>query len=281
MGEHRLPWESWALGTSTSLFHGFDEQSLIACQSAGVTRLEFVVGGSDPDRGAGYDPLAKRARELGLEIWSVHLPFGKAWDISSLDGAVRRQAHGWNHEILARAAEWGVKKAIIHPSFEPIPDAERRERLLHCSDSLHQLAEAASEVGVQIAVECLPRTCLGNTSDEILRLLEAHPALGVCCDVNHLLQETPQAFIARVGFRIVTLHISDYDGIDERHWLPGRGIIDWGAVIRQLAAAGYQGPFMFEVVNRRDAAEVVTPEALAACWNELKLQASSNQGGVG
>jgi sugar phosphate isomerase/epimerase len=78
-------------------------------------------------------------------------------------------------------------------------------------------------------------------------LLADHPELGVCCDVNHLFKEAPQQFIERLGSRIVTTHISDNDGTDEKHWLPGNGIIQWDAVIDALVRVGYRGPIMHEV----------------------------------
>lgn len=260
----------WVVGTSTALFKPFDEQGLEAVAEAGLGCMEFVVGRNDPERGVRYAPLVERARTLGVDIWSVHLPFGTNWDVSSLDAEVREYAIAGCVEIMERGVTWGALKAILHPSYEPIPDAERSDRVKLCAESLHTLAEEADRIGIQIAVECLPRTCLGNTGDEILTLLEAHPSLGVCCDVNHLLHETPEEFIAKVGSRIVTLHISDYDAVDERHWLPGEGVIDWAAVVRELVRAGYQGPWMYEVVRSKPGDETpLTPERLMTCWQEI------------
>jgi sugar phosphate isomerase/epimerase len=48
------------------------------------------------------------------------------------------------------------------------------------------------------------------------------------------------------------LHISDYDGVDERHWLPGQGIINWSEVVESLVSIDYGGPFMFESAGGDD-----------------------------
>lgn len=262
----------WSLGTSTSLFQGgLTEEYLYEAKDAGIECFEFVAKVGSPEGDDDYDALADKARELGMSVWSVHLPFGRDRDISSADPAVRQEWIEKNTAIMERAVKWGARKAIIHPSYEPIPDEERPERMHHAINSLKLLAEEGDRLGIQIAIECLPRTCLGNTSEEILTLLEAHPSLGVCCDVNHLLKETPQAFIDAVGPRIVTLHISDYDGLDEKHWLPGMGVIDWNAVLAALSRAGYNGPFLCEVSNgRMPEGDVVTPQRLAAVWESLK-----------
>lgn len=178
----------WPVGTSTSLFRGgLTEAHVEEAKAAGIDCFEFVAKADDPESDARYDALAARARSLGMSVWSVHLPFGRDKDVSSTDAAIRETWIRKNIAIMERAAGWGVQKAILHPSYEPIPDAERSERLAHAIASLGRLAEAADRLGIQVAVECLPRTCLGNTSGEILQLLTAHPSLGVCCDVNHLL----------------------------------------------------------------------------------------------
>ena len=69
----------------------------------------------------------------------------------------------------------------------------------------------------------------------------------VCCDTNHLLSENLPDFIRRIGNKIVTLHVSDYDGIDEKHWLPGEGILDWQEVLTALSEIGYNGPWLYEM----------------------------------
>jgi sugar phosphate isomerase/epimerase len=123
-------------------------------------------------------------------------------------------------------------------------------------------------VNGQLALECLPRTCLGNTADELLQIVSAvGNDLGVCFDSNHLLKEKPEEFVAKTGSRIVTVHLSDFDGVDERHWLPGTGIINWTEVVSELVKSGYQGPFMFEASKHKpesdgtvNPAKLTTPE---------------------
>ncbi|MBN3523411.1 hypothetical protein [Paenibacillus apiarius] len=42
-----------------------------------------------------------------------------------------------------------------------------------------------------------------------------------------MLFETPEAFIDQLAPHIIAVHISDYDGQDEKHWMPGAGINNW------------------------------------------------------
>ncbi len=93
-------------------------------------------------------------------------------------------------------------------------------------------------------------------------LIQGVDGIGLCLDTNHLLQEKNEDFVRKLGSRAVTLHVSDYDGIDERHWIPGRGINDWTALIQALKATGYRGPFMFESAG--------TPDEKVAVWKGLR-----------
>ena len=71
-----------------------------------------------------------------------------------------------------------------------------------------------------LCIENLPRTCLGRDSGELMRLIADYPEVMVCFDSNHLLKEEHAHFFEAVGNRIGTIHASDYDRKDERHWLP-------------------------------------------------------------
>ena len=150
-------------------------------------------------------------------------------------------------ELIAQAADIGIDKIVIHPSGEPIRQEEREDRMNYAMQSLDLLAEIAHKEGAVIAVEDLPRTCLGNTADNMLRLLSANDKLRVCFDTNHLLHDTNLNFMEKVGDQIVTLHVSDYNFIDEQHWLPGEGLVDWQEIYHTLKKIGYQGIWMYEL----------------------------------
>ena len=106
---------------------------------------------------------------------------------------------------------------------------------------------------MRAALELLPRLCMGNTAADLTAMFDGFPPVfGACLDVNHLMgqyRELP-AVIDKLGTRLITLHISDYDGVDERHWMPGTGVIGWPGVIAALRDIGYHGPFNYEI--RRD-----------------------------
>ncbi len=195
-----------------------------------------------------YELTKSLAEKYGIILWSFHLPFVPFHEIDISNPALADHTVEYFKGIIKKALILGVKIFVIHPSGEPIDDAQRQIRLTCAQKSLKKLGAFAEENGIIIAVEDLPRTCLGRNSGEILDLVSVHPNLRVCFDTNHLLNEDIETFIERVGDKIVTTHISDYDFIDERHWLPGEGKVDWQKLIAALKKTGYDGPWLYEIV---------------------------------
>ncbi|NJP41568.1 sugar phosphate isomerase/epimerase [Oscillospiraceae bacterium HV4-5-C5C] len=256
------------MGLATCFFREPTVQKWQAAAAAGFTEAEIDVDGrqSVEDICCSAQRQDDCLRAGGLQPSSLHLPFGNAWDLSAEDPARARQALTGLARILRWAAGHQIMLAVLHASFEPIPPERRSVRLEQATAGIRQLAQLAQELGVRLAVEDLPRTCLGNCADELLQLTDHGRTAGVCFDVNHLLRETHQSFISKLGSAILTTHLSDYDRLDERHWAPGEGCIDWTALKQQLLAEGYQGRWLFEF-NELAAPRLgraITPAELAA-----------------
>lgn len=197
-------------------------------------------------------------KEYDIELWSIHLPFSRKLDISMTDDEARRFIIDTNAALIREAGKLGVKVAVLHPSSEPITDEDRPERLRRSKAAIAELNAVCEEVGMKLAVENLPRTCLCNRYTEMIELLKGTGA-GIVFDANHSLVDDNVEFLTALadsGIEIYSLHLSDYDGIDERHRLPGEGINDWKALLAILERASYQGPLMYEVPMKPKTCEV-------------------------
>ena len=235
----------WKTAISTS---STDLETLRHFKACSIDSMELSVSYNNC-RNIDWQGLSKNAAEAGIELWSYHLPFGPEIDIASPDEGHRSNAVKFNCSLIDRALEIGISRFIIHPSYEPVPQNERSAYLSASCRSLIELAQYASERDAVICVENLPRSCIGHTVEEMLVLLSSDSRLKVCFDVNHLLREfgdTHHDFTEKLGSRIVTVHMSDYDFIDEKHFFPGIGMIDWNHLVEDLEAIGYSGPFLFE-----------------------------------
>ena len=231
-----------------------NEELFKAYRDAGIMYMEVSLSENECDT-FDYKKASELSQKYGVELWSYHLPFSpfRIIDISSADAEVRKYTLDTLTGLIQKAADAGLDKFVIHASGEPIEDTKREERIKYSMESLDHLAELAAREGAVIAVEDLPRTCLGNTAEDILRLVSANDKLRVCLDTNHLLKEDNVRFVEAVGERIITLHVSDYDFIDEKHWLPGEGLNDWNAIYAALQRVNYKGVWMYELGRKAPA----------------------------
>ena len=250
-----------------------NEAFFTACREAGVYSVEMSL--SVPQYPSlDWATVSEMIRRNGLIINSVHLPFSRTMSISHPDKANRDASMALNESVMRAAAACGVKIAVVHPSTEPNEEKDRPRIMGYAKENLKILADIADELGMVIAVEDLPRTCLGRNAADMLELLSADGRLRVCFDTNHLLGEPIADCVRAIGDKIITLHVSDYDFIDERHLLPGELDIDWAEFMDLLDEIGYTGVFNYEVSGeaetryiRREAA--LTPEDYRKNYDSL------------
>ena len=254
--------KSWPLALSVGP-GAMNETDLSALAAAGIREIELSSGDIAPfyetlDFPRRAKELVKLARSCGVEISSVHLPFApfETMDPAAFEAETRRYVIEKQTQLLRAAADAGIGLAVIHPSGEPYPESERLARMDAAADTVYRICEAAKESGITLCLENLPRTCLCRTSDEMQFFLRIVPELRAVFDTNHSLMEDNVHYIRAVGDKIVTLHVSDYDFIDERHLLPLEGKNDWSAILSALEEVGYAGRFLYELRSGYSYAQV-------------------------
>lgn len=195
--------------------------------------------------------IRSAAEEVGVEICQMH---GRLFKLCGDDPEEDIAA---GHRSLRRAAAMGVKWVVFHPgSARNIQsDPERlewtRQRNL---EVFRDWLRTAEEVGTGIAIENMiagRARYFGGNVDDLIWLVDQlnSDRVGICWDTGHaqLSGIDQEVALKAIGDRLVALHIADNDGQADRHWAPGRGIVDWEAVMRGLKSIGYSGPFNLEV----------------------------------
>ena len=239
------------MGKSMGRWTGFGLESMKENKARGLDYIEVTMNNviaKDPE-GA-----PERARLLmddivaaGLQVWSVHMPYSRTLDISVLDDEKRTANVEYMARMMRVAGVFKPKYLVLHPSSEPISPDEREQRLANSHASIGILAPVAKEIGAVLCVENLPRTCLGQNGEEMMRLIDGYDEVGLCFDTNHLLYQSHEDYLKAVAKgRIKTVHLSDYDFADERHLIPGKGLIDNKALWTGIRENGYDGIMMFE-----------------------------------
>jgi len=223
-----------------------NEELFAAYEKAGISHMEISMREAEYEN-LNFKQVSDWAAKHHVVLWSLHLPFSGICRIDDLNEQQTEASLAKYEKLMEQGAGIGIRNYVVHPSSEPIDPEKRHLHMANAKAGLCRLAEKARKLGVCIAVEDLPRTCLGNCSAEMKELLSADESLRVCFDTNHLLKQPIAEFVDEIGEKIVTIHASDYSFIDERHWMPGEGDIDWQEVIRKLREVGYTGPWLYEL----------------------------------
>ena len=191
------------------------------------------------------DSLIRLLAAHDLAIENIHAPYLDASRIWSPDAAERQRTVAAYLEWLDDCARYGIPTLVMHicDRFDDIPSGA----LGYGLGCLETLVRAAERLGVRIAVE--------NTSH--LHLLQYlldridSAALGLCYDSSHgrLYEETPFALLRQYPTRLYALHLSDNDGVEDRHWEIGKGLIDWDGFAAAFPAGLYRGRLSLEIIQ--------------------------------
>jgi sugar phosphate isomerase/epimerase len=264
------------LGMSSNLYpQRWGEAQLRLTAAAGIAALELWAMPADalPPLPA-LERLGQAARGVGLDIWSVHAPYGPECNLASAAEGARRDAMGQLLAAMDQAQAAGARVIVVHAGLLQETQTDREAALVRAVRSLNELWKRASQRGLTLAVEYLPpgTPALGAGTGELAFLRDlVDGELSFCADVGHMHPaEDPAAVIRELAGNIATVHLSDNDGLDvERHWLPGRGAIGWAAVLAALDEVGYGGPLLLEGHTGHEPDLPRVLEALVTCGREV------------
>lgn len=191
--------------------------------------------------------VAKNVYKSGVLFNSVHLPFSISWwDFASPNEEQRKDAVNVFKRAVDAYGEFMPNVFVIHPGIKP-QEQDGNEREMR----LNQLAKSMQEVcdfcPKSVCIENMVNDGLLNKISEAKDLLNAVPKLFMTIDVNHSFLQKPEDYILEIGSRVKNLHISDNDGVKEKHWLPGKGVINFQKVLCALEKVGYNGTFNYEL----------------------------------
>ncbi len=232
-----------------------NKELFASCRKSGIKNVE-IRATYEQYCSMDYTWLKNTANTYGVNLWSYHLPFKPydKLDISSSDKAMRKTGVEENGELIKRAADIGINKYITHSGSLVNRESKKAidEKIKCACESYSSLAEIASQCGGTLVLENLTPISVGKDIAEMDTLLSADKRLKLCFDTNHLLGDCQAEFIRHFADRLITLHISDCDFENERHWLPGEGKINWKEVYKALCEVNYKGPWLYEVLFKSE-----------------------------
>src|SRR5438552_14203025 len=125
---------------------------------------------------------------------------------------------------------------------------------------LQALGDHAAGLGVQIALELEPfKLSLLNDVPSMVRFIDDvnHPAVKANIDVSHLqLAGTKPEELRALKGKAIHVHISDCDGKVHGDLPPGRGVVNFGPYLKEIAALGIEGAISIELEYSPEPAKI-------------------------
>jgi sugar phosphate isomerase/epimerase len=189
------------------------------------------------------DQIPALVRDTGLILDNIHAPF---WHSNYLWAESQNEKEIVRRELMDALSFCGrhhIPIMVMHLSAGKTPPPPNQSGLQLIIDLIQQ----AEDLGVTIAME--NSEDYGNHYLEYVFSNIRSPNLGFCYDSSH--DAIAEVFHGRAlekwGSLLATTHLSDNNGINDDHLLPGSGTIDWQKVMKHFPKGNYKGTLMLEV----------------------------------
>jgi len=193
--------------------------------------------------------LKETAKSYDFE-YTVHAPFADI-NIASpsptmLNASLKRLTKSLYYTHTLDAKLW-----IFHPGARTgissfYPGAEWTQN----TQSIQELYAEAEQFGVQIAIENLPAKywfLMSSPEDFHKFYKETGLPIGIVLDVGHSnLENHTYSFFDKLADKIVHIHVSDNNGVNDDHFGIGYGTIDYNIVAKTLKKTGYNQRVIIE-----------------------------------
>jgi sugar phosphate isomerase/epimerase len=180
--------------------------------------------------------------------YSVHAPLSDI-NIGSLNPRMRKASLDEVLLAVGCCGRMGIDLITVHPGFlTPLGQLDRGAVMRETRSSLRQIDAAASEAGVTVALENMPRMPITTCTEpaELLSLLEG-TSLRVCFDIGHAHTTGNIDDFVKLVPLFANVHIHDNDGTSDQHRTIGDGKIDFAHVLSALGE--YQRRYVIEARN--------------------------------
>jgi sugar phosphate isomerase/epimerase len=159
---------------------------------------------------------------------SLHAPF-MDMNPGAMDPMIRSVTQMRFRQLLNVAAILKPRAAVFHAAYDRWRYSGRKDVWLNNSvETWHTVMDAASNIGMQVAVE----NVFDEDPDALRMLIEkiARPGFGFCFDTGHfnIFSTVPmEQWFEGLGRHLVEVHLHDNDGTADSHWAIGRGSVEF------------------------------------------------------
>lgn len=191
-------------------------------------------------------------REIGLDVDYVHFPYehcNSIWHVEkNIFCKIIDRYSLWFEECI----EKGINLIVLH-----VEDNPQISPNFAGIDNMRKIVEKAKAYNIKLAVE---NTRKNEYLDLILENIDDEN-LGFCHDTSHdgLTGGRNFTTLARWGKRLFCTHISDNYGMEDNHFIPLKGTLDWERYA-ELFPKNYKGMLTLEICASMEEVKTLKPE---------------------
>lgn len=247
------------------------EKTIVRISELGFDAVELIAWDRDVLNDYYTDEKVEEIREiLNSEELELSQLVSTPEKMASPDEEERRESIEHFRDLVEVGVEIGatyVNSVSPHPFDLDFPDIKDKPLVQeqkmdipsglgwekNWNDYIEALRECASiceDYGIKYTIEPHPYRYVRNSAS-MLRILDQvdSDAIGMNFDPSHLYPsgELPQMAVYELGENILHAHLSDNDAQTNAHWRPGKGKIDWKAVLNALKDVGFDGVLSIEL----------------------------------
>jgi len=168
-------------------------------------------------------------------------------DIDNKDAELRPLITSRFLNALEAADRIGARQMVLHSPYTAWYEKNRlasngypEAKLGRIHDVLGPVVSAAEDMGISLVIENIQDVDLATRRMMVDSF--SSPAIALSIDTGHAhlarrMSGAPPVdyFVRDAGEQLQHVHLQDLDGHADRHWAPGEGEIEWGAVFRALS----------------------------------------------
>lgn len=168
--------------------------------------------------------LIKIVKSYDLYLDNVHLPFDNI-NYLWLEGIDRQNKVDEVKRWMYECKECGAETVVLHAT-------NGNNIMLNNSlgyKSFEEIINEANNIKLRVALE---NTQMLYYLDFILEEIKSD-YVGLCYDSSHdfIKGQSCGDILDKWKDRLFCVHLSDCDGISDKHWIPGKGIVNWDKII--------------------------------------------------
>jgi len=160
-----------------------------------------------------------------LKLDNVHLPFDNINNLWSESSSERNYHVNIVKRWLNECKDSGAETVVIHA----VQGDNNVFKYSNGYDSFKKIITEAENIDIKVAVE---NTQMFHYNEFILKEIES-PNAGFCYDSSHDFVNggSMGEILDKWKNKLMAVHLSDNDGICDRHWIPGKGHVNWEKII--------------------------------------------------